>query len=151
MTYFKLMDEIFDLCIVQVDEGGLWYLSPHWRKIIQEFESSEKELYTKHLEQENINLNVLSEILNLEVVRRNAYIDKKLEIRTLLYEVLFSTVEPAVLEEETEYIKNVMDYMKLNDSLKDKEKELNAKENAIKDKEKISSLVPEGMTFKKGI
>ena len=151
MNYFKLMDELFDVCLSQVDGQGMWYLSPHWRKLVCEINTSNETSFMERLRDENISFNELEDILKLEVERRNACIDRKIEVRSWLYGLLTETVEPEIMEEETKYIKNVIEYMKLNDSLNDKEKELEARVNAFNSKEKLTSLVPNGMTFKKGI
>ena len=48
-----------------------------------------------------------------------------------------------MLQEETEYIKNVMEYMKLNDQLKDREQKLDEREGALDGKEEVEQMFPQ--------
>lgn len=110
MTYSKFIFEAEQKTINKLD-NGTWYLEPEWKDIIcREIESN----------LDNVEDNYLTDwwdienVLRLETERRNALDNKKNEVINWLYDVITSTVEPAMLEEETDYIKNVIEFMKVN-------------------------------------
>ena len=59
-------------------------------------------------------------------------------------------VEPEVVEQQNDLMKNVVEYMQLNQSLKDRESEIEKVEDATKKKFNISKMFP-GMNFEKGV
>lgn len=96
---------------IQQLDNGTWYLEPEWKDIIcREIESN----------LDNVEDNYLSDwwdienVLRLEVEKRNAQDSKKNDVINWLYEVISAQVEPAMMQEETDFIKNVVEYMKLN-------------------------------------
>lgn len=96
---------------IQQLENGVWYLEPEWQDI----------LYREGLgDLEDLTDSYLSgwydveDILKLEVDRRNARDSKKDEVINWLHDLITTTVEPAILQEETDYIKNVIEFMKTN-------------------------------------
>ena len=56
----------------------------------------------------------VEDILKLEVEKRNAENSKKEVVIDWLYDVITTTVEPAMLAEETDYIKQVVEFMRAN-------------------------------------
>lgn len=101
------------LTIQQLD-NGVWYLEPEWQDI----------LYRNGLgaldELENSYLSGwydVEDILKLEVERRNARDSKQKEVVDWLYDLITANVEPAMLQEETDYIKQVTEFMKANHKL----------------------------------
>lgn len=121
MNYFKLMDEIFDLCISKTDESDLWYLTPHWRKLICEYKASNEIEFIECINRENVSLTELEDILRLEVERRNKIEDKSNLVNSWLYVLLSTQIEPTMLQEESEYIQSVVEFMKVKDSIERKE------------------------------
>ena len=97
-------------------ENGSWYLDPEWKDII--CREIEKDL-------DNVEENYLTDwwdienCLELEVQKRNLHDDKKKAVIDWMYELITAQVEPAVLNEETEFIKNRVEYMKVSSELKD--------------------------------
>lgn len=99
---------------IQQMENGTWYLEPEWQDI----------LYRQGLgDLEDLSDSYLSgwydveDILKLEVERLNARDSKKNEVINWLHDLITTTVEPAMLQEETDYIKNVVEFMKVNHEL----------------------------------
>lgn len=112
MLYSDFILKAKDLTIQQEDNGE-WYLEPEWQDM----------LYRNGLgELDNLEDSYLSgwydveDILKLEVERRNIRNSKKKYVIDWLYDVLTTTVEPAMLQEETDYIKQVIEFMKTNHS-----------------------------------
>lgn len=113
MLYSDFILKAKDLTIQQEDNGE-WYLEPEWQDM----------LYRNGLgELDNLEDSYLSgwydveDILKLEVERRNIRNSKKKYVIDWLYDVLTTTVEPAILQEETDYIKQVVEFMRTNHSL----------------------------------
>lgn len=133
MTKMEMYNKAINLC-VQVDGGSnRAYVEPLWREI---------------LESEGIRVNAkdegrMLEVLTLAAKKLDAQNDHTQMVMGWLGEIISSQVEPAILEQETEYIKNVMEYMRLNDSLKDKEKALADKAEAIESREEVKEMFPQ--------
>lgn len=108
MIYSQFIYNAEQKTINQLD-NGTWYLEPEWKDIIcREVEKNLEEIEDNYLtdwwDVENV--------LRLEVDKRNLQDDKKKDVINWLYELIHSTVEPTMLAEETEYIKNVIEFMK---------------------------------------
>lgn len=111
MLYTEFILKAKELTIIQDEETQQWYLEPEWQDI----------LYRNGLGQlDELNDSYLSgwydveDILKLEVERRNRLNDKTPFVMNWLYDLLTTTVEPAMLQEETDYIKQVVEFMKVN-------------------------------------
>lgn len=110
MLYSEFILKAKEATIQQAD-NGMWYLEPEWQDI----------LYREGLgDLEDLENSYLSgwydveDILKLEVERRNIVNSKKEYVINWLYELITATVEPAMLQEETDYIKQVLEFMKAN-------------------------------------
>lgn len=112
MLYSEFIYKAKELTIMQDEDTNLWYLEPEWMDI----------LYRNNLGQlDDLNDSYLSgwydveDILKLEVERRNlSTAKKKYAVIDWLYDTITTTVEPAMMQEETDYIKQVMEFMKAN-------------------------------------
>lgn len=118
MLYSTFIKKAEELTIQQLD-NGIWYLEPEWQDMIYR-----NILYKNDLNElddlEDSYLDgwyTLEDILKLEVTKRNSVIDKKNDVINWLYDVITATIEPAILQEETDYIKNVVEFMKVNHGL----------------------------------
>ena len=140
MTYFEAMEAAIELTVVTDSISGMSYLEPNYRLLLKESgislpnDKDGSELY---------------ELLHLEVEKRNAKLNRLQPVLDWLYDVMTTTVDPAVTQEENELIKNVMDYMKLNSDLKVKEKELEQKEQGLEVKERVGNVIPFDINFNK--
>ena len=119
MLYSKFIFHAKEMAVKQLD-NGTWYLDPEWKDIIcREIESNIDNIEDSYLadwwDVENV--------LHLEAEKRNAQNSKKEDVINWLYELINSTVEPTMLEEESNYIKNVVEFMKVNHNLKDENPE----------------------------
>ena len=127
MTYATFIYKAKELTIQQLD-NGTWYLEPEWQDM----------LYREGLgELDDLEDSYLSgwydveDILKLEVERRNAKDNKKNEVINWLYDLITATVEPAILQEENDFIKNMMDYIKVNHNLNVADMDGDMPENVI--------------------
>lgn len=129
----EMYTKAITLCVNAEDDEHRAYVEPLWREI---------------LESEGIRVNIedeprMLETLTLAARKWDAQHDRTPAVMKWLGELIAANVEPAMLQEETEYIKNVMEYMKLNDELKDKEKALDEREGALDGKEEVEQMFPQ--------
>lgn len=116
MTYSKFIYEVEQTVINQLD-NGIWYLEPEWKSMVrQDIVQDITEVKDCYLD----DWWDLEEVLKLEVERRNARDSKKNEVINWLYDLITAQVEPAMLQEETDYIKQVVDFMKTNHASQEK-------------------------------
>jgi len=118
MLYSEFMYKAKQETIVQAD-NGLWYLEPDWHMILSTIKLDVEEItdfYVGWLEVESI--------LKLEVEKRNTIDSVKPYVLNWIHDIITASVEPAILKEETDYIKNLTEYLKTKkdaQALKEKE------------------------------
>ena len=114
MTYASYMFKAKEL-VIQQHDNGTWYLEPEWQDILYREGLGEiDDLEDSYLD----SWYTLEDILKLEVEKRNTRDSKKNEVINWLYDLITATVEPAMLQEETDYIKQVTEFMKANHDIK---------------------------------
>ena len=118
MLYTEFIKKSIDLTIVEAD-NGLFYLEPMWRNILDD-----NELFFDQVSDFEAEPPVVEDVLKLEVEKRNTENSVKPYVLNWIHEVISATVEPAILQQETDYIKNLTEYLKVNkeaQTLKEKE------------------------------
>ena len=118
MLYSEFMIKAQEETIVQAD-NGLFYLDPDWHYLL-----ACSELDIEEISDFNLEWNELENILKLEVEKRNTINSIKPYVLNWIHNTITATVEPAILQEETDYIKNITEYLKANkesQTLKEKE------------------------------
>ena len=143
MLYIDFFKKASEAVILQDENSGVFFLDPHYRVTLKDWN-----LDPDDIEDYPCTMNGIRETMKLEVERLNAAQDKSLVVMDWLYGIITAAVQPAILQEENEYIKNMMEYMKLNASLKEKEKDLAHRETQLEDKDNIRQMMP-GMSFSK--
>ena len=151
MLYSEYMHEAMKLVVMDDSESsGFSYLDPNYRVLLLDAGQDPAKV-TDHL----IGWDDVVEVLKLEVERRNHITDKTRFVIDWVFEIISSTIEPAMVQEENELMKNMMEYMKLNSELKSKEQALQDREADLDHKEEVQEtrgtvlqLVP-GMNFSK--
>lgn len=106
MLYSEFMFKAKEEVIVQAD-NGLYYLEPDWHLILSTIKLDVEDItdfYIGWLE--------LESILKLEVEKRNTVSSVKPYVIGWFNDLISATVEPAILQEETDYIKNLTEYLK---------------------------------------
>lgn len=110
MYYQSFIMEAEKLTILLTD-NGIWFLDPEWKDIIcREITPDVDKLEDSYIS----TWEEVRDILELETKRRNLFDSKKKEVIDWLYETISATIEPAVLEQENDYIKQVIEFMKAN-------------------------------------
>ena len=107
MNYFTFTKKAADTVLVQAENGN-WYLIPHWRITLKS-----ANLDPEKVKDIKMDWDILKEYLELEVTKRNATEGKIHRVVGWLYDVLTTTVEPEMLEEETEMVKDLVEYARL--------------------------------------
>jgi len=107
MLYTEFVNKAVDLTIEEAP-NGLFYLEPMWRSI----------LYIEGIDitdvSEKIEWSEVEDILKLEVEKRNTVNSKLPKVVDWLHELVTVQIEPAMLQEETEYMKQIIEFQKRN-------------------------------------
>ena len=110
MLYTEFISKAKELVVVQNEDNGMWYLEPEWRIVL-----NTTGINPIKCTDFKADWFMVEDNLKLEVERRNlANETKKQNIIDWLYETLTAAVEPAIMQEETDYIKQVVEFMKTN-------------------------------------
>lgn len=145
MNYHDIVNQAIELTVIQDEETAVSYLEPRYREVLREnglslpghvFDGDEKD-------------KELWEILKLEVEKQNAKHNVSHALAEWAYTILTQTIEPELVSEENDLIKNIMDYLQLNQEVKEKKAELENKEAEIDMKAKAVKNTPVGMSFAK--
>jgi hypothetical protein len=139
MTREEFLSKAAGICIGKSEVSELFFVEPLWETYVK----TELGDYPEDLTHEET-----LEILELTVKKLNAMSDRSHVLINWLYDVLTAKVEPAMVEEENELMKNIVEYMKLNRNLEEREKALNEQEKIVSEKKNISKLIA-GMRFSK--
>lgn len=143
MLYSKYFLEIQKLVITDNDDVGHSYLDPSYKAILIDAGLTPDEVTDYKIDWADV-----KEILELEVQRREKEFDNSRNVIDWIYSIITATIDPAMINEENELMKNMMDYMKLNHELNEREAEVERKEEIQEQKTNIRELVP-GMNFSK--
>lgn len=144
MLYADYILKVMKAVIVDdEDASGYSYLEPNYRVLLIDAELT-PDIVTDY----EVTWHMLSEALKLEVERRNRLTDKGRFVMDWLFSIITTTIEPTMIAEENELMKNTMEYMKLNHELKEKEQDLQKREDIQDKKDNIFELMP-GMNFSK--
>ena len=112
-----LMSELFlkanKLVITQAD-NGLCYLEPMWRFIL-----NDNQLNILDVTDEEIDEDEFEDMLKLEVKKRNTINSVEPYVLSWVHDIITASVEPAIMQEETDYLKNLTEYLKANKEAKE--------------------------------
>ena len=112
MLYSEFINKAMEETIVQAD-NGLWYLEPGWRSILYDCELLPLTAGDARYE---VTAESIQNELELEVKKRNTISSLKPYVLNWVHDIITTSVEPAILQEETDYIKNLTEYLKANKS-----------------------------------
>ena len=106
MLYAEYMMQAKNLVISQDEDGQDYYLEPEWKTYLYENELG-------NLEEVNgaypLTWADVEDVLKLEVERRNKAMNKTNLVMGWLYEVISNEVDPMMVQEETEYMANILE------------------------------------------
>lgn len=144
MLYTEFMKKAEEFILSYDEDSGLTYLEPDYVVILRGLKMNPEEDISDY----PLSWAGLEDRMKLEVEKLNKLDDRTKYVVDWLYSVLTAAIEPAMLQEENELMKNMMDYMNLNVSLKEKEKNLAQKEEALDQKQNVVKMMP-GINFSK--
>ena len=108
MLYTEFINKAIDLTIEQAD-NGLFYLEPMWRTILHD-----NQLFFDKISDFEADPEIVEDVLKLEAEKRNSINSLKPYVLNWIHDIIVSSVEPTILQEETDYIKNLTEYLKAN-------------------------------------
>ena len=108
MLYSEYINKAIKLTIDEAD-NGLSYLEPLWKVIL-----FDNDMNITVISDMDIEWNDVYNVLKLETEKRNTINSNKPFVIDWLYDLITAKVEPAMMQEETEYIKQVIEFMKAN-------------------------------------
>lgn len=144
MIYVDFMKKAEEFVLSYDEDSGLTFLDPDYYAILVGLKMDPE----KDISDIPLTWAQFEKRMELEVERRNKLDDRSKYVIDWLYSVLTSAIEPAMMQQESELMKNIMDYMNLNAELKEKEKSLNQKAEALDKKQNIVKMMP-GINFSK--
>ena len=97
-----------NLTIEQAD-NGLYYLNPMWKSVLEDNQLDMLDISDSGADEDEI-----EDILKLEVQKRNTENSLTPYILGWMHEIITASVEPAIMQEETDYLKNLTEYLKAN-------------------------------------
>lgn len=143
MLYSEYFTKAYKVSISEIEKTGLVFQEPHYRVYLTEEGQTPDQVTDFPITWEDVR-----EVQELEVKKTNSLYDNTRAVVDWLYLAINEVIDPTMTEQENELLKNVTEYMKLNASLKDREKDIEKKEKTLEDKTNIVQLTP-GMNFSK--
>ena len=102
-----------NLTIEQAD-NGLYYLNPMWRSVLEDNQLDILDISDSGADEDEI-----EDVLKLEVEKRNTVNSLKPYVLEWVHDIITASVEPAIMQEETDYLKNLTEYLKANKEAKE--------------------------------
>lgn len=144
MLYSEYMDKVKDIALLTNENTGLTYIRPDYEYILDGEEFSLDDV----TDFENVSKLVVHNQLLLERDMRNAQTDKTAIVMQWLYDVITTVVEPAIVDEQNQLIKDMLEYRKERNAIDERTKKLDEKQQALEEKSKIMPM-NFGMDFSK--
>jgi len=144
MLYSEYMDKVKDMALIAHEDTGVTYVKPDY----------EYDLANAELKLENVTdfTNATSETvyrqLILERDMRNAQHDKLPLVAQWVYDIISTVVEPAIVEEQNQLMKDMLAYRKERNAIDERTKALDKKEQMLEDKSNVLHM-NFGMNFSK--
>ena len=145
MTYMEAVEKAIEATVSFDSSTGFAYVEPLYRMTLR----SEGLVYNKSfpMTAELPSEGEMAEILKLFVEKVNAKQNKVNAVMNWLYDVITQTADPAMNEENNELFKDMLEYMKMKEKIRnEKTQEAESKDSAIKDAKKI---IPFDLNFSK--
>ena len=144
MTYAEYMFKAKECTIFQDTTSELWYLDPDWKATLYSQDLGNVKGLSAPF---TVTWADVEDFLRLEVERRNKSEDKRKLVMDWLYDLFTQEIDPTMMQEETDYIANVMDYLKFKSEHPEIAND-NGTQVPVSD-DKIKQLLSSGMSFSK--
>jgi hypothetical protein len=138
------MDKVKEIALITSEKNGLTYIRPDYEYILAASGLSVDDV----TDFEDATRNVVHRQLILERDMRNAQNDISPIVMKWLYDVINTVVEPAIVEQQNELIKDMLAYRKEKNAIDTRTLELDKKEQMLEEQSKILPMTF-GMNFSK--
>ena len=144
MLYSEYMDQVKEIALLVNGTNGMTYIRPDYAYVLA---SSEIKL-SDITDFDGVNEQIVLEHLKLERDMLNTQMDQSPIVMQWLSDVISTVVEPTIIDQQNKLIKDMIEYRKEKNSIDERTKELDLKQQALEDKSKILPL-NFGMDFSK--
>lgn len=111
MLYTEFLQKAVDLTIEETD-NQTFYLEPLWRSIL-----NDNNMSLKMISDVKCSWIDIEDVLKLEVQKRNTVFSKTPIVIDWLYKVITSEIEPAMVEQQTEIVKKMIEQRNMEKDL----------------------------------
>lgn len=144
MLYYEYMDKVKELALVTSEKNGLTYIRPDYEYLLAASGLSLDDV----TDFENVSGTVVYRQLLLERDMRNAQRDLSPVVMQWLYDVVSTVVEPAIVDQQNQLIKDMLEYQKEKNAIDERTKALDMQQQVLEEKSKILPM-NFGMNFAK--
>lgn len=144
MLYYEYMDKVKELALVTNENNGLTYIRPDYEYLLSASGLSLDDVTDFNKASDS----VVHRQLLLERDMRNAQRDLSPVVMQWLHDVISTVVEPAIVEQQNQLIKDMLAYQKEKNSIDERTKALDLQQQALEEKSKIIPM-NFGMSFSK--
>ncbi len=142
MIYAEYMMKAKDIAISFDDDSQTYYLEPEWKTYLYENELGDLDSVSGAYP---LTWFDVEDVLRLEVERLNKKMSKINHVVDWVYDLISQNIDPMMMQEETEYVANVLEYLKFRAEHPSQTFE----EEPLPGDEKIKQLFQSGMSFSK--
>lgn len=133
MLYQEYMDEVKKITLITNETNGLTYIRPDYEYVLASGDLKLSDV----TDFPTASVDTVYKQLILERDMRNANVDKMPLIAEWIHAVINTVIEPAIVEQQNQLIKDMIEYRKEKNAIDTRTKELNLKEQALEDKNKV--------------
>lgn len=147
MKFVEYMALVANFALEESEETKIHYIKPLYAFFLamEHLDIDDKENCEVEIEDfSKATMEFVHRQLELECAKRNAQADKTGVVMNWLCDMMTTTIEPAVLDEQNEMLKDLIEYRKQKNAIDDRTKELDAKEKKI---EQQQMVMPDNMGF----
>lgn len=142
MTYDEFISKILLNVVMLNDYNDMWELIPSYRRQIQNLDLKLEDI----TDYKEATWEEIFEQVKMEIEYHNRQLDKSVDVMNWIYDLIVTSIDPAITDVQNDYIKDVTEYLREKKNIQAKEQALAEKQSALEGKEKIKELVP-GMNF----
>ena len=144
MTYKKFIEKAIDELIYVDQRTGLWFIDPDYKYRMHELNLN----ITDIQDFDGFTIDDLKQCLQLQILINNTNQNKAFDVAKWLHQIITQKVDPVVLQEQTQYIKSLIEYRNQKQVIEWKTEQLQRKQQNLSKKQNFQTLFP-GLNFKK--
>lgn len=144
MLYIDFMNKVKQFALVTDEDTGVTYVRPDYEHVIVLSELKLEDVS----DFKNLSMDTIHRHLTLECEMMNSRNNKMPIVAQWLYSVITTVVEPTLVDEQNQIIKDLLAYRKERNAIDERTKELDHKQQMLAEKSKVSPFMF-GMNFSK--